>query len=273
MKPSRNRPALGRRLVRAVQSLLPPTGNLRGTTVFAYHLVGAGTDSPVDLPRKTFQRQMVELAEIAEVVPLADAVRDPEGRGHLRPQVALTFDDAYVNFYDTVWPVLRKLDLPATLFVPVGFVEGTSPAPITGTADLAPCSWSQLDELSREGGNGSFKIGSHTWSHPDLTTLEEPRIREELSDSHRRLEDRLGRRVTAFCYPRARWNRRVETLVAEIYELAVVGGGARLRRRTPRLRVPRISIRRDMPGSLAGLLRHPVWLEEWIADHIRPLHP
>lgn len=264
-------PALGRRLARTVQGLLPAAGDLRGTRVFAYHLVGGGTDSPVDLPRRTFRRQMSELREIAEVVPLADAVRDPEGGAGDRPRVALTFDDAYASFHDTVWPVLRELDLPATLFVPVGFVEGTSPAPIAANPKLSPCSWAQLAEMSREEGAGSIHIGSHTWSHPDLTTLEAPRIREELTVSRQRLEGRLGRRVTAFCYPRARWNRRVETLVAEVYELAVVGGGRCLRRRTPRLRVPRIPIRRDMPVSLAGLLRHQVWLEEWIADRIRRL--
>lgn len=41
-----------------------------------------------------------------------------------RPIVALTVDDGYEDFYRFAYPVLRELDIPATIFVTTGFIDG-----------------------------------------------------------------------------------------------------------------------------------------------------
>jgi|GEM_PF-1281285 len=261
--------SLGRKAVRWIQPLLTASERDPGATILAYHLVGAGTNSVVDLPSHRFRHQMEELKGIAEVVPLAEVTDGPARRASARPRVALTFDDAYANFHGSVWPVLQQLQLPATLFVPVGFIEKTIPPPIAGTDGLAPCSWSQLSEMSASTTGTRVEIGSHTYSHADLPSLDERGLRHELADSKTRLQDRLETRIPAFCYPRARWHRRVEKWVSRVYDLAVVGGGRKVHRGTPPLRLSRISIRRDMPDSLVPLLRSSVWLEEWLADRLR----
>jgi ABC-type molybdate transport system permease subunit len=130
--------------LRAAQSLLAsgPAGS-QGTTVLAYHLVGAGSGGPVDLDAAVFRRHLDELVEFATVVPLHDLLADGAPVDH-RLRVALTFDDAYANFFEQAWPLLEERGLPATLFVPVGFVEGTHPPPIDGTAHLPPARWEDL---------------------------------------------------------------------------------------------------------------------------------
>jgi peptidoglycan/xylan/chitin deacetylase (PgdA/CDA1 family) len=265
-----------RRLLRATQRLLPARHT--GLTVLAYHLVGAGTDLPVDLPAARFRAQMEELVRTARTVDLAAglaelttpaaggaAATDPDSR----PAVAVTFDDAYDNFRRHAWPVLAELAIPVTLFVPVGFVEGDGPAPIRSTEGLPALTWPALREMAE---TGLVTAGSHTWSHAALPALPAERVREELGKSRRVLEDRLGRPVPAFAYPRGLWSRRVEPLVGERYELAVTGGGRRVTAVALRpLRVPRTPIRRDGPESLRPLLTAPVWLEEWAADRFRRL--
>ena len=270
-----------RRLVRAAQRLLPERRD--GLVVLAYHLVGAGTDSPVDLPLQRFRDQLDELRRIARPVDLAAAVaalaagRDPAGgdggdedgeaNGGRRPAVAVTFDDAYGNFHDRAWPLLAERGVPATLFVPVAFVEGAGPPPLRGTGHLPPVSWTALREMTA---TGRLAVGSHTWSHPDLTRLPAARVDEELRRSRETLEDRLGRAVTAFCYPRGLWSPRLEPQVAGVYELAAIGGGRRTAVENLKpLRIARTSLRRDGPASLAPLLGAPVWLEEWAAERIR----
>jgi len=271
-----------RRLVRAAQRLLPE--RRAGLVVLAYHLVGAGTDSPVDLPLERFRDQLDELTRIARPVDLAAAVaalaagREPDGgdggaagddgadRAH-RPAVAFTFDDAYANFHDRAWPLLAERGIPATLFVPVAFVEGEGPAPLRGTGHLPPVGWAELRAMA---GTGLLAVGSHTWSHADLTRLPAARVDEELRRSRETLEDRLGRAVTAFCYPRGLWSPRLEPRVGAVYELAAIGGGRRITAaRLEPLRIARTSLRRDGPSSLAPLLAAPVWLEEWAADWVR----
>jgi peptidoglycan/xylan/chitin deacetylase (PgdA/CDA1 family) len=66
-------------------------------------------------------------------------------------------------------------------------------------------SWEHLRELSRAG----FEIGSHTMSHRDLTRMDTARLRGELRDSKRILEDRLGVEITAVAFPFGRHSPRV----------------------------------------------------------------
>lgn len=260
-------PAWPRRLLRRAQTALPrASGGLR---VLAYHLVGAGTGSPVDLPSAVFERHLRELAATVRPQALEPAVRSLGDLDDDRPPVAVTFDDAYDNFRTHAWPLLAELRIPVTLFVPVGFLAGDCPAPIRGTAGLPPLSWEALADLAA---SDLLTVGSHTWSHADLPRLPTDRLRDELRRSRETLEDRLGRPVRSFCYPRGLWSRRAEAEVGREYELATVGGGRRVTASTVRpLRIPRTSLRADGPSSLLPLLSAPVWLEEWAADHARRL--
>lgn len=255
--------SLVRRGLRAAQRLLPAAAD--GAVILCYHLVGGGTASAVDLPLDVFRRQMEELAGDAVVVGLEDAV-EMARRGDAGRRVVLTFDDAYANFADVAWPVLDSLALPATLFVPVGFLDRTHGPPNTA-ADLPPMSWNALRDLAS---SERLTVGSHSLSHPDLRALSPDAARRELRGSRDLLEERTGRPVRSFCYPRALWSPRVEPRVGEVYEFAAVGGGRRLRPgRVEPLRLQRVSLRRDMPVELGPILRARVWLEEWIADAVR----
>jgi peptidoglycan/xylan/chitin deacetylase (PgdA/CDA1 family) len=259
-------PSLPRRLARIAQRLVPaPRGP--GATVLAYHLVGAGTGSPVDLSEDVFRRQVEELASLAEVVPLGEAVRRLTGprAGAERPLAVLTFDDAYANFLARAWPVLAELELPATLFVPVGFLDGTHPPPIRG-ADLPPARW---EDLAAAVAGGRLEVGAHSWTHRDLRRLPDGELDRELGAARRRLADRLNVEIEAFCYPRGLWSRRLERRVTDEYAWAAIGGGRRWAPPQSRWRVQRVSLRSDGPASLAPILAAPVWLEEWAADRVR----
>jgi peptidoglycan/xylan/chitin deacetylase (PgdA/CDA1 family) len=57
--------------------------------------------------------------------------------------------------------------------------------------------WAQASEMASAG----VEIGSHTVRHPILTTLDAESLRQELSESKRRIEAMLGRGCEAFAYP------------------------------------------------------------------------
>lgn len=261
-----------RKQIRRFQPLVPRSDE--GVTILGYHLVGAGTAASVDVPSATFVAQMQELAHFAEVISLHQAVQwlrgvidtAPTDR-ESRPRVVLTFDDAYANFAEKIFPVLRDFEFPAVLYVPAGFVAGTSPAPLTGAEELPPCSWKQLAGLVD---SGLITVGSHTYSHCDLRTVSEEAAEDELLRSRATLEERLGTSVDSFCYPRAQWNARTEELVQRHYSTAVVAGGGKAYPGDWRAhRLPRVPIRNDAPASLTPILRQRLWLEEWVADRWR----
>lgn len=255
-----------RRLCHRLQPLLP--AGRPGITILAYHLVGAGTGSPVDLPPGAFRLQMEELRRAGRVISLTKALRHLEGSEVLDgDRVVVTFDDAYDNFDRMARPVLERLEIPATLFVPTDFVDGACEGPLAGAEDLPPMRWERLRDLARE---GLVELGSHSRSHPDLRALGRADLEREIRGSRDMLRDRTGVNPRIFCYPRGLWSRRVERIVAQEYRCAVVGGGRKNRPGRARLdRLQRISMRRDMPASIEPLIGAGLVLEEWIANQVR----
>lgn len=59
-----------------------------------------------------------------------------------------------------------------------------------------------------------FEVGGHTWNHVRLPGLSRTRLRSEVVDAKRKLEDLLGDRVSAFCYPGGRASRAAREMVA-----------------------------------------------------------
>lgn len=76
----------------------------------------------------------------------------------------------------------------------------------------APLSW---DEMSAMAFNGVARIGSHAVTHVNLDTLEESRVRTELAESRRTLEERLGKPVETFAYPGGGYTTRIQQLLRE----------------------------------------------------------
>ena len=113
--------------------------------------------------------------------------------------ICITFADNYQGFYKYAWPILKKKRIPVAQFVHTDFVGNTSGRP--------KMTWRQLTELDR---SGLVTIGSQTCSHPeDLTKLSDVRLRHEMADSKRVLEQRLGHAVTSIAYPNGKYDTRV----------------------------------------------------------------
>lgn len=248
---------LGRALD-ALQQLVPEAR--AGTSVLAYHLVGAGTASVVDVPLGEFREQLDWLASECEVISLDAALRSAPERK--RQRVVLTFDDAFKNFIERAFPELSARRLPAVLYVPVAFVQGAAPSPLTGAA-LPPLAMSDLSQLSRAG----ITIGSHSVSHRNMRTLSSVELAHELGESRRILEQELGTPVDSFCYPQAKLNRRIAKAAAQHYRSAVTAGGRPFRGGSP-LQIPRFPVRCG-ERNFAQMARSSLWLRESVAHALR----
>lgn len=142
----------------------------------------------------------------------------------------ITFDDAFHSAIERGLPVLERLGVPATLFVPTDFA--TEAAPMTwstlgqwvGTEhepELRCMSWDDVRRLADAG----WEVGSHTCSHPDLTAVDRERAMAELLRSRELCEAEVQRRCTSLAYPFGAYDSRVIALAREAdYELAVTLG-------------------------------------------------
>lgn len=97
-------------------------------TLVAYHRIATPgnpdlADALIDAYPSDFEEQMRYLTEHYSVVSAWDVVRALR-EGYSLPQHALviTFDDGYCCFRDTALPILQRLGLPVTLFLPTAFI-------------------------------------------------------------------------------------------------------------------------------------------------------
>lgn len=129
--------------------------------------------------------------------------------GSTRQSVAITFDDGFADLYDHALPVVRRYGLPVTVYLVAGtLADGievdwvdTPPANTT----LKTLTREQVDEMRESG----VRFGSHTWSHPDLTVIDDAALAREMEWSREALADILGSQVTTIAYPRGRHDYRV----------------------------------------------------------------
>ena len=100
---------------------------LARVTLLAYHRIALPgrpdlADSLIDAYPADFEAQMRFLADHYSVISAWDLVRALREDYRLPPRaLAITFDDGYRCFADTAWPILDRLGLPVTLFVPTAY--------------------------------------------------------------------------------------------------------------------------------------------------------
>ncbi|MCX7017083.1 MAG: polysaccharide deacetylase family protein [Candidatus Sumerlaeota bacterium] len=180
--------------------------------ILTYHHIGdpaaaqGKTNLFVSAPR--FEEQLIWLKRRNYRFVLLDEVRAGlMGDVALPPRaVALTFDDGFLDNYESAFPLLRRHGAAATFFVTTGPIGAAN-------ADAAPHMTSdQLRELDRAG----MAIGSHTVSHARLARLDPDAARRELAESKARLESILEKPVRWLCYPRGSFNREVATMAKQL---------------------------------------------------------
>jgi peptidoglycan/xylan/chitin deacetylase (PgdA/CDA1 family) len=78
-------------------------------------------------------------------------------------------------------------------------------------------SWDELQQLDP----AVVTVGSHTVSHPILTSLQPAQLQHEIGASRQWLEERLRRPVAHFCYPNGANNPAAHAAAAATYDTAV----------------------------------------------------
>ena len=214
-------PRARRFLLSALLAAMPLAAEAADSAVvFIYHRFGEDSYPSTSVRIDQFSAQVEELKSGGyAVLPLPEIVAKlRSGEGVPARTVGLSVDDAYRSAYEAAWPLLRRANMPFTVFVSTDTI---------GNREMM--SWEQLREMKRAG----VTIGAHTASHPHMPALSIERNREEIAKSHRAYQSELGELPTLFAWPYGEYSLALKPLMAEFgYAVAfgqhsgVIGPGA-----------------------------------------------
>ncbi len=204
---------LGQRQAARLQMRVHPRGKRPAAklAIFALHTI-APADSDMAVGPTRLRAQLAGLLEAGyRCLALPEALRLLSNSAPLpNPAFCLTFDDGYRSLYEHGLEILEDLDLTATVFVTVNFLDGRVKPPwhsanaallreySQNAAQFQPLDWGQLREMA---GLKRLCVGSHSLNHFMTGSLPDAALRAEIHDSKKILEDRLGIQVPFFSYP------------------------------------------------------------------------
>jgi peptidoglycan/xylan/chitin deacetylase (PgdA/CDA1 family) len=117
------------------------------------------------------------------------------------------------------------------------------------------------EELQILAGDGLMTVGSHTVSHPKLTSLSPFQQQSELDDSRQTLTEILDRPITALSYPHGDNDAATRQMARQAgYQLACASQNGIVHQRQTPLALPRFWVS-DWNGEQFGR-----WLARWIPD-------
>lgn len=201
-----------------------PERSVTDLLVLCYHAVSEGWPSPAAISPTRLYAQLRYLLRRGYRPLTLDAALESRVPGR---SVVVTFDDAYASILESGLPVLERLEVPATVFVPTDAASEGAPMSWSELArwsggehehELRCMAWEGLRELSAHG----WQIGSHTCSHPHLTELDGGRLADELRLSRSACEEVLQRPCTTLAYPFGSYDATVMAAASTAgYEAAV----------------------------------------------------
>ena len=127
--------------------------------------------------------------------------------------VSLTFDDSMKEHYTIVAPELEKRGFRGTFWMCGGWM------PAEPQYDTTHFTWAEAKEMSDKG----HEMSNHSWSHPNMTTLSEDELKEQIRKNDEAILANLGKPSTTFCFP---YNAYNDAVLAELMKGRI---GARLK--------------------------------------------
>lgn len=161
----------------------------------------------------TFDRQMRFLKEnkynVVFLEEIADLIRSKK---RIPPKtVAVTFDDGYKDNFRNAFPILKKYNLKASIFIIFNEV---------GRVQNDRLSWKEI-MLMRD--SGLITFGSHAIGpEPLINIRSSDEVKWQIFQSKKMLEEKLSSPVAMFSYPEGRFTPQIRQFVIDAgYTLAV----------------------------------------------------
>lgn len=213
------------------------SANLRQLPIFMYHhIVEDGGETGTDaITVSQLREELTALKNLGfTAVTTQEVVEFAQGEGSLpKKPVCITFDDGYLSNYELAYPILKELDMKATIFVigaTMGSKEHYKDTEFTITPHFGE------EEMTEMLESGLVCFQSHTYDlhqwrpfesgdeiRTNVLPLEQDTeesyaavLTEDVLSSRAQLENITGQSVSALAYPGGKYTEQSEQILHEL---------------------------------------------------------
>lgn len=193
--------------------------NATSVPILTYHNFDPSVPGSMTIDTAKFEAQVKWIKDNGyTVIPLKQLVSYLEGKTATIPEksVVITVDDGKKSVYKYMLPIVRKYNIPVTLFIYPSAISNASYA----------MTWDQLRELQK---TGLFDVQGHTYWHPNfnhdkknmLPADFKKNLDTQLVKSKKVIEQKMGTPVTLLAWPFGIYNNELEQAAQKAgYEMA-----------------------------------------------------
>jgi peptidoglycan/xylan/chitin deacetylase (PgdA/CDA1 family) len=193
-------------------SLASFAGDTQNIPILCYHNFNPVKPGSMNLTPERLEAQLKWIKDNGyTVIPLKEAVDYLQGRRESIPakSVVITADDGWQSVYTYMYPLIKKYNVPVTLFI----------YPQTISEGKHAMTWAELKELQK---TGLFDIQGHTYWHPNFKQERKKMsavnydkfVNRQLAHSKTVLEDKLGTKISFLAWPFGIYDKYLEQQAA-----------------------------------------------------------
>jgi peptidoglycan/xylan/chitin deacetylase (PgdA/CDA1 family) len=196
----------------------------RGIIMLLYHRVNdALAPNELVVGTQSFDEQMRFLAAqrnrftVISLKDCHDFLRSKEAMcSFAHPRVLITFDDGYRDNFRFAYPILKKYNFPAVVYLSTSMIgTGVKMKRYESMPGPDMLSWEEVDEMRQH----NIAFGPHTHSHAHLARLPYEAQKPEIVQSIEMIRERMGDDFNAcphFCYPYGEYNNDTLKIMSEV---------------------------------------------------------
>ncbi len=159
--------------------------------------------SGMNMPPHKFEQLLQYLVKKGSTFCFVSELSQYQGQKNV---VALSFDDGFLDNYQYAYPLLKKYQAKATIYLATQ---------IEGIAKL------EVEQIREMSDSGLIEFGAHTQHHVNLLKLSDEEAYREMKASKQDVEKLVGY-CPSFAYPFGRFNEKHQQMAKEIgFENAV----------------------------------------------------
>lgn len=192
----------------------------QGAVILQYHHVSESTPRITSVTADEFISHLnwLEMNSF-KVIALESLVQQIQSK-QLDPNAqtaVITFDDTGSSVCETAWPILKRKQLPFTVFINTAIML---------TPNKSQCSWEALKTMQA---SGLMTVANHSHNHLHMINHRDydskkqwaDTMRGEIQEAQTVLEDKLNVTTNLFAYPYGEYNEELQTIVEKMGYVAL----------------------------------------------------